>query len=55
MPGGLVRLVPGDDPVNTALAEFYEVPWNDPDVPVQGYSPRGMDVDSNGVVWVLSG
>ena len=53
MPGGLVRLVPGDDPVNTALTEFYEVPWNDPDVPVQGYSPRGMDVDSNGVVWTV--
>ena len=53
MPGGLVRLVPGDDPVHTALAEFYEVPWNDPDVPVQGYSPRGMDVDSNGVVWTV--
>ena len=52
-PGGLVRLVPGDDPVNTALAEFYEVPWNDPDVPVQGFSPRGMDVDSNGVVWTV--
>ena len=53
MPGGLVRLAPGDDPVNTALAEFYEVPWNDPTVPVQGYSPRGMDVDSNGVVWTV--
>ena len=53
MPGGLVRLVSGDDPVNTALVEFYEVPWNDPDVPVQGYSPRGMDVDSNGVVWTV--
>ena len=53
MPGGLVRLVPGDDPVNTALVEFYEVPWNDPDVPVQGYSPRGMDVDSIGVVWTV--
>ena len=53
MPGGLVRLVPGDDPVNTALVEFYEVPWNNPDVPVQGYSPRGMDVDSNGVVWTV--
>ena len=53
MPGGLVRLVPGDDPVNTALVEFYEVPWNDPDVPVRGYSPRGMDVDSDGVVWTV--
>ena len=52
-PGGLVRLVPGDDPVNTALAEFYEVPWNDTDAPVQGFSPRGMDVDSDGVVWTV--
>ena len=52
-PGGLVRLVPGDDPVHTALAEFFEVPWFDPDVPEQGYSPRGMDVDSNGVVWTV--
>ena len=53
MPGGLVRFVPGDDPVNTGLVEYYEVPWNDPDVPVQGYSPRGMDVDSNGIVWTV--
>ena len=52
-PGGLVRLVPGDDPVHTALAEFYEVPWNEPDAPVQGFSPRGMDVDSDGVVWTV--
>jgi hypothetical protein len=53
MPGGLVRLVPGDDPVNTALAEYYEVPWNDPAASVQGFSPRGMDVDSDGVVWTV--
>ena len=53
MPGGLVRLVPGDAPVNTALVEFYEVPWNDPEAPVQGFSPRGMDVDSDGVVWTV--
>jgi len=53
MPGGLVRFVPGDDPVKTALVEFYEVPWNDPEAPVQGFSPRGMDVDSNGVVWTV--
>ena len=53
MPGGLVRFVPGDDPVNTGLVEFYEVPWNDPEASVQGFSPRGMDVDSNGVVWTV--
>ena len=52
-PGGLVRLVPGDDPVNSALAEYFEVPWDDPDASIQGFSPRGMDVDSNGVVWTV--
>ena len=29
------------------------MPWNDPDAPVQGYSPRGMDVDSDGVAWTV--
>ena len=52
-PGGVVRFVPGDDPVNTGLTEFYEVPWNDGDAAVQGFAPRGMDVDSNGVVWTV--
>jgi hypothetical protein len=51
MPGALVRFVPGSHPPETALAEYYEVPWNNPKAPVQGYAPRGMDVDSNGVVW----
>ena len=53
MPGGLVRVVPGDDPTHTALTEFFEVPWNEPDAPEQGYSPRGMDVDSDGIVWTV--
>ena len=53
MPGGLVRLVPGDDPVNTALVEFYQVPWDDAEAQVQGFGPRGMDVDSDGVVWTV--
>jgi hypothetical protein len=51
-PGGIVRLNPGPDPPETALAEYYEVPWNDPKAPVWGFSPRGMDIDGNGVVWV---
>jgi hypothetical protein len=53
MPGSLVRLTLGPDPANTALAEVYEVPWNNPKASVQGYAPRGMDVDSNGVVWTV--
>ena len=51
-PGGIVRLNPGPNPPETALAEYYEVPWNDPGAPVWGYSPRGIDIDENGVVWV---
>jgi hypothetical protein len=54
-PGGLVRVNPGSNPPETTLAEYYEVPWNNPKAPVQGFSPRGMDVDGNGVVWVALG
>ena len=50
-PGAVVRLNPGAHPPDTALAEVYEPPMNDPRTPVEGYSPRGMDVDRNGVVW----
>lgn len=51
-PGGIARVDPGPNPPETALTEFYEVPWNDPRAPVWGFGPRGMDVDSHGVVWV---
>ena len=54
-PGGIVRLNPGSNPPETALAEYYEVPWNNPKAKVSGYSPRGMDVDGNGVAWVALG
>jgi hypothetical protein len=53
MPGSLVRLVPGSDPSTTALSEIYEVPWNNPKASAQGFAPRGMDVDSKGVVWTV--
>src|SRR2546425_2324894 len=50
-PGAVVRLNPGTNPPGTALAEVYEPPFNNPKAPVQGFSPRGMDVDREGVVW----
>jgi hypothetical protein len=53
MPGAVVRLVPGAHPPETALAEIYEVPWNNPKAATQGFAPRGMDVDSNNVVWTV--
>jgi hypothetical protein len=46
-PGLVVRLDPGNDP-NHALSEVYEVPY-------PGYSPRGIDIDTQGVVWVPLG
>jgi hypothetical protein len=51
-PGGMVRIVPGANPTETALAEYYEPPYDNPKAPKQGFSPRGADVDRNGVAWV---
>ncbi len=45
-PGAAVRLNPGANPPETALAEVYEPP-----VEAHGFSPRGMDIDRDGVVW----
>jgi hypothetical protein len=50
-PGAIVRLSPGANPPETALAEIFELPFNNPKAPVQGFSPRGGDVDRNGVFW----
>lgn len=47
-PGSITRLVPGDDPPRTSLAEVY-VP------PLPGFGVRGADIDKNGVVWTSLG
>jgi hypothetical protein len=44
-PGAVVRLMPGSNPPETALAEVYNVPR-------PGFGVRGADIDSKGVVWV---
>jgi hypothetical protein len=44
-PGAVVRLAPGANPPETALAEIYNVP-------MPGYGIRGADIDRKGVVWV---
>jgi hypothetical protein len=46
MPGRIVRIDP-----TTCAAEVYEPPFDNPAVKVNGYTPRGIDVDSNGVIW----
>src|SRR5204862_2387048 len=47
-PGAVVRLNPGPNPSETALAELYELPLDKSGNPVEGFSPRGGDVDRNG-------
>ena len=55
-PGGIVRVIPGENPPETTQRRnTSEVPWNNPKAPVSGYSPRGMDIDRNGVAWVALG
>jgi hypothetical protein len=51
-PGAVIRLEPGDNPTETALVEYYELPLDDKGEPIEGFSPRGMDIDRNGVAWV---
>src|ERR671923_620952 len=43
-PGYVIRLNPGPNPPQTALAEVFEPP-------LPGYGPRGMDIDRSGVAW----
>jgi hypothetical protein len=50
-PGAIFRLTPGSNPPETALTEVFEIPWNNPVVANVGFSPRGGDVDRNGVYW----
>jgi hypothetical protein len=44
-PGAVVRIMPGPNPSETALAEIYNVP-------MPGFGIRGGDIDRKGVVWV---
>ncbi len=52
VPGGVVHVIPGDNPPATTLTEYYEVPFNEPRAAVNGFGPRGADIDRNGVVWI---
>ena len=43
-PGHILRLDRGNNPPETCVTELYRVP--DP-----GFDPRGIDIDTNGVIW----
>ena len=56
VPGQIVRLDLGNNPPLTCLAEYYQPPFDNADAPIQGYSPRGIDITSDGIIWTaLSG
>ncbi|MDG2090677.1 MAG: carboxypeptidase-like regulatory domain-containing protein [Gammaproteobacteria bacterium] len=44
-PGHIIRLNRGNNPPETCISEVYQVPN-------PGSDPRGIDIDSNGVVWL---
>ncbi len=47
VPGKIVRVDP-----KTCASEVYEPPFNNPNAPGKmGFGPRGIDVDTTGVVW----
>ena len=51
-PGHLYRFSPGNAPPGSCMTELYTIPENGD----QGFGPRGIDVDRNGVIWTaLSG
>ncbi len=51
MPGRLVRMVRGSNPPSTCLTEVYEVPYDPKGNGPGGSHDRGIDIDTNGVVW----
>jgi hypothetical protein len=51
-PGAVARFVPGSNPTETGITEYYETPIGNPNFKGQaGFSPRGGDVDRDGVFW----
>jgi hypothetical protein len=46
-PGGVLRFDP-----KTQLTEYYEVPYKNAKTKMSGFSPRGMGIASDGVVWL---
>jgi hypothetical protein len=57
MPGALVRLELGDNPPSTCKAEMYQPPFQTNAVESSrwGFGPRGIDIDTRGVIWTALG
>jgi hypothetical protein len=51
-PGMILRFQAGSNPPFTCKTEAYQPPFNNPKASARnGYVPRGIDIDGNGVVW----
>jgi hypothetical protein len=57
MPGALVRLELGKNPPETCKAEMYQPPFQTDAVDPSkwGFGPRGIDIDTNGIIWTALG
>ena len=56
VPGRIMRCTRGANPPATCTMEVYEPPFNNPKAPgVEGYTTQGVEVDSQGVTWVILG
>jgi hypothetical protein len=52
IPGRIIRIDPGSNPPSTCMTEVYEPPYFNEKAPNElGYTPRGIDVDTDGIVW----
>lgn len=52
IPGRLTRVTLGSNPPSTCSAEIYQPPYHNPNLAgVVGFTPRGIDVDSHGIIW----
>jgi hypothetical protein len=50
-PGRLVRMTKGSNPPSTCTTEVYEAPYDPTGKGIGGSHTRGIDIDTNGVVW----
>jgi hypothetical protein len=57
MPGALVRLELGQNPPETCKTEIYQPPFQTTAVDSSkwGFGPRGIDIDTNGLIWTALG
>jgi hypothetical protein len=51
MPGRMIRMTRGSSPPSTCTTEVYEVPYDAKGSGPGGNGARGIDIDTNGVVW----